>query len=117
LRVTRELTSAFVRAGACVVSGLARGVDGAAHRTALDDGGTTIAVLGTGLEHVFPKAHRALQTEIGERGMLVTELEPHFHGEKFTFPNRNRIIAALASVTIIVEAPSRSGASITADHA
>src|SRR3982751_654110 len=69
LRVTRELTSAFVRAGACVVSGLARGVDGAAHRTALDDGGTTIAVLGTGLEHGFPKAHRALQKEIGGGGM------------------------------------------------
>jgi DNA processing protein len=117
LRVAHELTRAFVRAGACIVSGLARGIDGAAHRMALDDGGPTIAVLGTGLDHAFPKAHRAMQQEIGERGMLITELEPQFHGEKFTFPNRNRIIAALAKLTIVVEAPVKSGALITADHA
>ena len=117
LRVTRELAIALVRAGACVVSGLANGIDGAAHQAALDEKGATIAVLGTGLNHAFPKSHRPMQQAIAERGMLLTELEPDLHGQRFTFPSRNRIIAALAELTIVVEAPAKSGALITADHA
>ncbi|HJQ20968.1 MAG TPA: DNA-processing protein DprA [Gemmatimonadaceae bacterium] len=117
LRVARELATAFARSGACVVSGLARGIDGAAHQATLDADGFTIAVLGTGLDHSFPRAHAAMQSAIGQRGLLITELEPQFHGEKFTFPNRNRLIAALTSLTIVVEAPFKSGAIITADHA
>ncbi|MEX2151913.1 MAG: DNA-processing protein DprA [Gemmatimonadaceae bacterium] len=117
LRVTRELGMAFARAGACVVSGLATGIDGAAHRGALEAGGTTIAVLGTGLDMVYPKSHRPLQHTIAERGLLLTELDPANHGMPFTFLERNRIIAALAKVTIVVEAPERSGALDTADHA
>jgi DNA processing protein len=116
-RVARELATAFARAGACVVSGLARGIDGTAHRAALDVGGATIAVLGTGLDHVFPKSHRVLQRVIGERGLLLSELEAHEHGMPFSFPRRNRIIAALSSLTIVVQAGHKSGALTTADHA
>lgn len=117
LRITRELTTALARAGACIVSGLANGIDGAAHRAALDAGGVTIAVLGTGLDEVYPKAHRQLQATIATRGLLVTELEATDHGMPFTFPRRNRIIAALASVTVVVEAPEHSGALGTAEYA
>jgi DNA processing protein len=117
LRVTQELTAAFVRAGACVVSGLASGIDGAAHRATLAEGGTTIAVLGTGLGQVYPRANRLLQQAIAERGLLLSELEPNEHGMKFTFLHRNRIIAALSRLTIIVEAPEKSGALDTANHA
>lgn len=116
-RITRELTAVFVRAGACIVSGLATGIDGTAHRTALEGGGTTIAVLGTGLDVFFPAGHKQLQLAIAERGLLVTELDADEHGMRFTFPRRNRIIAALAMLTIVVEAPERSGALNTAEHA
>jgi DNA processing protein len=115
-RVTREIVSSLVRAGACIVSGLARGIDGTAHRTALELDGTTIAVLGTGLGFAYPLAHRALQNTIAQRGLLITELEHDAHGMKFTFPHRNRIIAALSALTIVVEAPERSGALDTARH-
>lgn len=117
LRVTRELATAFARAGACVVSGLATGIDGTAHRGALEAGGDTIAVLGTGLDIAYPKAHRALQRVIGERGLLISELEPTYPGLKHTFLERNRLIAALALVTIVVEAPETSGALKTAEIA
>jgi DNA processing protein len=116
-RVTKELATLFVRAGACVVSGLATGIDGTAHRAALAADGSTIAVLGTGLGQAFPLAHRDLQRTIAARGLLVTELEEEDHGMPFTFPKRNRIIAALASMTIVVEAPVKSGALDTAGRA
>lgn len=117
LRVTRELGHAFARAGACVVSGLASGIDGAAHRAALEEDGATIAVLGTGLDQVFPRSHRALQRTISERGLLLTELSAGEHGMKFTFPRRNRIIAAMCPLVIVVEAPAHSGALDTANRA
>lgn len=117
LRVTRELGMTFARAGACVVSGLASGIDGAAHRAALEANGATIAVLGTGFGQLFPKSHRGLQAEIARRGMLITELERDDHGMPFTFLHRNRIIAALSTLVIVVEAPERSGALNTAQHA
>jgi DNA processing protein len=117
LRVTRELSSAFVRAGACVVSGLAAGIDSAAHRAALDAGGTTIGVLGTGMNHVFPRGNHDLQRAVATRGVLMSELEHDEHGWKSTFLVRNRIIAALSTLTIVVEAPIRSGALNTAEHA
>lgn len=117
LRVTRELAAAFARVGACVVSGLAAGIDSAAHRAALDAGGTTIGVLGTGLDHVFPRANRALQREVARHGLLLSELEHEEHGMAFTFPQRNRIIASLCRLTIVVEAPVKSGALNTAEHA
>lgn len=116
-RVTRELARTLARAGACVVSGLARGVDAAAHRGALDVNGSTAAVLGTGLDIVFPRGHAELQRVVGERGVLLSELAPENAAHGGSFPRRNRIIAGLASVTIVVEAGIKSGALITAGHA
>lgn len=117
LRITRELAAAVAHAGGCVVSGLAAGIDGAAHRAALEANGATIAVLGTGIDRTFPVGHRTLQEEIGRRGVLLSELDRDDHGKPFTFPRRNRIIAALALVVVVVEAPVKSGALGTADIA
>lgn len=116
-RVTREIARALARAGACVISGLARGVDGVAHRAALDADGATCAVLGTGLDVAFPRGHAALQADIGVRGLLLSEIAPSKAAHGGSFPRRNRIIAALARVTIVVEAGVKSGALITASHA
>ena len=116
-RVTRQLATTLARAGACVISGLARGVDAAAHRGALEVGGATIAVLGTGLDVCFPKGHASLQRDIAARGLLLTELPPTDAAHGGSFPRRNRIIAALARTTIVVEAGVKSGALITATHA
>ena len=116
-RVARELGRVLALAGATVVSGLARGVDACAHRGALDAGGATAAVLGTGLDVVFPRAHAQLQRTIGERGLLLSELEPADPAHGGSFPERNRIIAALCVATIVVEGSERSGALITAKHA
>lgn len=116
-RVTRALARTLARAGACVVSGLARGVDAAAHLGALDVDGATCAVLGTGLDVVYPAAHTALQAEIASRGLVLSELEPANPSHRGSFPERNRIIAAVASVTIVVEAGVKSGALITSTRA
>ena len=116
-RVARELARVLAVAGAAIVSGLARGIDACAHRGALEAGGATIAVLGTGLDVAFPKGHAALQRTIGERGLLLSELELGNAAHGGSFPRRNRIIAALCTVTIVVEAGVRSGALITASHA
>jgi DNA processing protein len=116
-RVARELGRVLALAGATVVSGLARGVDACAHRGALDAGGGTAAVLGTGLDVVFPKAHAGLQRTIAERGLLLSELEPGDAAHGGSFPERNRIIAALCAATIVVEGGEQSGALITARHA
>ncbi len=116
-RITRNLTRALVRAGVTVVSGMARGIDGAAHRTALEEGGKTVAVLGTGIDVPYPVGHRQLHRAIAERGLLVSENPPGMRAQKGAFPRRNRIIAALAPVTIVIEAGFRSGALNTASQA
>ena len=116
-RVAHELGRVLAGAGAAVVSGLARGVDACAHRGALDASGATIAVLGTGLNIAYPKAHAALQAGIAERGLLLSELAPDDAAHRGSFPERNRIIAALSMLTIVVEAGVKSGALITARHA
>ena len=116
-RVTRELARTLAMAGACVVSGLARGIDAAAHRGALEVEGATCAVLGTGLNRYYPKAHAGLQDDIARTGLLLSERQPDDLAHGGSFPNRNRIIAALAKVTIVVEAPAKSGALITATDA
>jgi len=116
-RVTREIAAQLARAGALVVSGMARGIDGAAHRGALGAGGRSGAVLGTGIDIAYPAAHRSLHAELRERGVVVTEQPP---GEKATggsFPERNRIIAALSDLVIVIEAGRKSGALITAARA
>jgi DNA processing protein len=116
-RVTHELARTLARAGACVVSGMARGIDATAHRAALDERGSTIAVLGTGVDVPYPAGHRALHRVIGERGLLMSEFPLGMAATRGCFPRRNRIIAALASVTIVVEAPIKSGALNTAEQA
>lgn len=116
-RTTRNIARQLSRAGACVVSGMARGIDAAAHRAALEESGSTIAVLGTGIDVAYPVAHRRLHAEIGARGLVLSENEPGATAHRGAFPKRNRIIAALARVTIVVEAGHKSGALNTAAHA
>ena len=116
-RVTRELAGALARAGACIVSGLARGIDAAAHNAALAAHGRTVAVLGTGVDIAYPVGHRHLHSRIAQEGLLISEHPPGTRAYKGSFPRRNRIIAALAHVVIVVEAPVRSGALNTAAHA
>jgi DNA processing protein len=116
-RITTELAGALARAGATIVSGMALGVDAAAHRAALGAGGRTVAVLGTGVDVPYPAAHRGLHAEIARRGLVLSEQPPGERAGPGAFPRRNRIIAALAAVTIVVEAGARSGALITATHA
>lgn len=116
-RVTRSLTTALVRAGVSVISGMARGIDGVAHRTALEAGGRTVAVLGTGIDVPYPAGHRHLHRQIAERGLVLSENPPGMTAYKGAFPRRNRIIAALAPVTIVVEAGRKSGALNTASQA
>ncbi len=117
LRVSRAIATACARAGVTIISGLARGIDGAAHEAALAAGGRTVAVLGTGLDVHYPRAHRTLQERIARDGLLLTEQKPGDTGHGGTFPRRNRLIAALADLTVVVEAGKGSGALITADHA
>ena len=114
--VAAELARGLARAGVVVVSGLARGVDGAAHRGALDTG-TTVAVLGCGVDRDYPRAHRMLAATIAERGLIVSEYPPGVEPAPWRFPARNRIVAGLCDATVVVEARERSGALITADLA
>jgi DNA processing protein len=116
-QVARMLGRELASAGLVVVSGLARGVDGEAHRGVLDAGGVTVAVLGCGIDRDYPAAHAALAQRICERGLVVSEYEPGVEPAPWMFPARNRIIAGLAAATVIVEARERSGALITADFA
>lgn len=109
-RITTQLGQALARAGGTIVSGMARGIDGAAHRAALDVGAPTIAVLGTGADVAYPREHRALHREISRRGLVLSEYLPGAPAYKDAFPRRNRIIAALSRITIVVEAGHRSGA-------
>ena len=116
-QVARMLGRELAAAGLVVVSGLARGVDGEAHRGALEAEGLTVAVLGCGIDRDYPAAHAELGRRIRERGLIVSEYEPGVEPAPWRFPARNRIIAGLAAATVIVEARERSGALITADFA
>ena len=115
--VARELAHDLAAAGIVVVSGLARGIDGEAHRGALDAGGLTVAVLGCGIDRDYPRAHAELASRISVCGAVVSEYPPGVEPAPWRFPARNRIIAALAAATVVVEARERSGALITADFA
>lgn len=116
-RMARELASAVARGGACVVSGMARGIDSAAHRATLDVGGATAAVLGTGVDVAYPVGNRPLHAAIARRGVLLSEFPAGSGARPGSFPRRNRIIAALASLVVVIEAPVKSGALVTVDHA
>ena len=112
--VAEHLGRELAAGGACVVSGMARGVDAAAHRGALAAGGPTVAVWGAGCDRVYPAEHVALAAEIADHGALVTEYPPGSPPLAHHFPERNRIIAGLADITVVVEADERSGALVTA---
>lgn len=116
--VARSLGRELAAAGAVVVSGLARGIDGEAHRGALDGGGPTVAVLGCGIDRDYPAAHRELASRIvAAGGLVLSEYEPGVEPAPWRFPARNRLIAGLCHLTVVVEARQRSGALITADMA
>jgi DNA processing protein len=115
--VARRLAGELAAAGIVVVSGLARGVDGYAHRGALDAGRETVAVLGCGIDRDYPRAHTALAAQIASTGLIVSEYPSGVAPAPWRFPARNRIVAGLAEATLVVEARERSGALITADLA
>ena len=115
--VARSLSRDIAAAGLVVVSGMARGIDGEAHRGALEAGGSTVAVLGCGVDRDYPAAHAELARRICGHGLIVSEYEPGVEPAPWRFPARNRIIAGLCSATVVVEARERSGALITADFA
>jgi DNA processing protein len=115
--VARSLGRELAAAGLVVTSGMARGVDGEAHRGALEAGGRTVAVLGCGIDRDYPAAHAELARRIGERGLIVSEYGEGVEPAPWRFPARNRIIAGLCRATVVVEARERSGALITADFA
>lgn len=116
-RIAGELAAAMARAGVVVVSGLARGIDAAAHRAALEAGGTTVGVVAGGVDVAYPRGHARLQDLVAESGGLLSEWPNGTTPRPFAFPRRNAFIAALADATIVVEAGLQSGAHGTALHA
>lgn len=116
-QITEELASFLAANGMTVISGLARGVDAVAHQTALKAGGRTIAVLGSGVDKIYPPEHRALAGHIMERGAVISDYAPGTPPEASNFPPRNRIISGLSLAVVVVEAGETSGALITAEFA
>jgi DNA processing protein len=117
LDIAEQIGGAVARAGGCVVSGLALGIDAAAHTAALDAGGPTIAVLGCGVDVYYPPQNMALQDRIARHGLLLSEFLPGEPPRRHQFPHRNRVIAALGAAVVVVEAGEKSGALSTARHA
>ncbi|MFT4037483.1 MAG: DNA-processing protein DprA [Thermomicrobiales bacterium] len=115
--VTAEMSESLARAGITVVSGLARGVDAVAHATALEVGGRTVAVLGSGVDVIYPAEHRRLAERVLEQGAIVSEQPPGAKPDAPNFPARNRIISGMSLGVVVIEAPMRSGALITATFA
>ncbi len=118
-RQTERITGELVRAGFCIVSGLARGIDGLAHKAALDNGGRTVAVLGHGLGMpVYPPENQRLaQRILDSGGAIISEYAPMVSATAYTFPQRNRLIAGMTLGTAVIEAGSRSGTTLTAQFA
>lgn len=116
LRCAEQLAYDLADRGFCIASGLAKGIDAAAHRGALKARGNTVAVLGSGLCRVYPSENRKLAEEIAARGAVISEFPLAAEPEPYHFPRRNRIISGLSRVVIVVEASDRSGAILTADY-
>jgi DNA processing protein len=116
-KVATMLSEALTRAGLMVVSGMARGIDSVVHETALRSGGPTVAVLGAGIDVIYPPENRSLYEEIAAKGLIISEYPPGTKALPGFFPQRNRIIAGLTLGTVVVEADARSGSLITADLA
>jgi DNA processing protein len=116
-RFARTLARELAEAGVSVISGLALGIDAAAHAGALDGRGRTVAVLGCGIDRNYPRRNATLAARIAATGAIVSEWGPGVEPAPWRFPVRNRIVAALSQATVVVEATRRSGALITADHA
>jgi DNA processing protein len=114
LRVAREIASELAAAGVVIVSGLAHGIDSAAHEGAIKSGGKTVAVFGNGLDIIYPAGNRRLAADVKERGCLISEFPRGTRPEPFNFPFRNRIISGLSDGVLVVEARTQSGALITA---
>jgi DNA processing protein len=114
LALARDFAATLTRAGFAITSGLAQGVDGAAHRACIDAGGRTLAVVGHGLDRIYPREHRALAGAIVEQGALVSEYPPGTAPKPGLFPRRNRLIAGLSLGTLVVDAGLNSGSLITA---
>jgi DNA processing protein len=117
LELARELGRTLSLCGVTVVSGMALGIDSAAHEGALAGGARTVAVLACGPERAYPARRKRLHSELAERGVVISELPPGTPPFRWAFPARNRIIAALARITVVVEAAERSGSLITAEIA
>lgn len=113
-RIARSIGVALAQSGWPVVSGLARGIDAAAHHGSLDGSGTTVAVLGSGIDVIYPPEHRSLAERVAAGGALVTEAPPGARPSAWRFPPRNRIISGLAAAVVVVEAKTKGGALITA---
>lgn len=116
-QITEELSSFLAANGITVISGLARGVDAIAHQSTLKAGGRTIAVLGSGVDKIYPPEHRALAEQMMERGAVVSDYAPGTPPDASNFPPRNRIISGLSLAVVVVEAGETSGALITAEFA
>jgi DNA processing protein len=114
LRLAQLLAGQLASAGLHICSGLAQGIDGAAHRGALTVGGKSVAVMATGIDRIYPRRHRALAAELAQAGCLVTEFPPGTPPIKYNFPKRNRIISGLSLGVLVVEAALPSGSLITA---
>lgn len=117
MRAARWLSANLVRSDCVIVSGMALGIDGMANRAAVEFGGETIAVLGCGVDVCYPSEHGKLMQEIISHGAVISEFQPGTAPNRYNFPIRNRVISGLCSGVVIVEAPKRSGALITADCA
>ena len=116
-KMARELAQELAGCGVCVVSGLARGIDSEAHQASLETGGRTIAVLGSGLDVVYPREHIALAEQIAASGAVVSEFSLGSQPEAGNFPYRNRVISGISLGTVVVEATEKSGSLITAQCA
>lgn len=115
--IAERLSTKLSNSGVSVVSGLARGIDSCAHNGALKEVGSTIAVLATGIDRCYPASNQGLYNEISKNGLIISENPPGYICRKYDFPRRNRIISGLSDAVVVVEAPLRSGALITAEYA